>query len=137
MAKYNGELALEKGRELVARSRRVGTNVTLYTGPELGRLADSVGQRNIFGGHNWDTRVRNRSAKYTVVLGSEKVVTKNPLPEQAETIAAMDREFTRVFGGDFDGKVHRLLHETLVGNHAVHHSPGHCFLGGNDISGET
>jgi len=104
MAKYNGELALEKGRELVARSRRVGTNVTLYTGPELGRLADSVGQRNIFGGHNWDTRVRNRSAKYTVVLGSEKVVTKNPLPEQAETIAAMDREFTRVFGGDFDGK---------------------------------
>jgi len=103
MAKYNGEMALEKARELVSRSRRVGTNVTIYTGPELGRLADSVGQRNIFGGHNWDTRVRNRSAKYTVVLGSEKVATKNPLPEQVETIAAMDREFSRVFGGEFDG----------------------------------
>ena len=104
MAKYNGEMALEKARELVARSRRVGTNVTVYTGPELGRLADNVGQRNTFGGHNWDTRVRNRSAKYTVVLGSDKVVTKNTLPEQVETIGAMDREFTRVFGGEFDGR---------------------------------
>ena len=81
--------------------------MSLYTGPELGRLADSVGQRNIFGGHNWDTRVRNRSAKYTVVLGSEEVAIRNPLPEQVETIAAMDGDFARIFGGEFDGKQYR------------------------------
>ncbi len=104
MAKYNGEAALKKITELVARSRRVGTNITLYTGPELGRLAESVGQRNIFGGYNWDTRVRNRSESYTVLLGSEEVATKNPSPEQVETLSAMDREFTRIFGGEFGGK---------------------------------
>jgi len=51
--------------------------------------------------------VRNRSAKYTVVLGSEKVAIRNPLPEQAETIAAMDGDFARIFGGEFDGKQYR------------------------------
>ena len=104
MAKYDGATVLEKIRELTFRSRRVETNVTLYTGPELGRLAESVGQRNIFGGYNWDTRVRNRSAKYTVVLGSEKIATRNPSPEQAETLSDMDREFARIFGGEHDGK---------------------------------
>ena len=103
MARYNGEIVLEKVKELVARSRRVGTNVTLYTGPELGRLAESVGQRNIFGGYNWDTRVRNRSARYTVILGSEKVVTSSPSTEQRETISVMDREFARIFGGEYQG----------------------------------
>ncbi|MFQ5875146.1 MAG: phosphoenolpyruvate carboxykinase (ATP), partial [Dehalococcoidia bacterium] len=104
MAKYDGTTVLEKIRELTSRSRRVETNVTLYTGPELGRLAESVGQRNVYGGYNWDTRVRNRSAKYTVVLGSEKTATRNPSPEQAETLSGMDRQFTRVFGGEHDGK---------------------------------
>ncbi len=51
--------------------------------------------------------MRNRSAKYTVVLGSEKVAIRNPLPEQAETIAAMDGDFARIFGGEFDGKQYR------------------------------
>ena len=104
MAKYDGATVLEKIRELTFRSRRVETNVTVYTGPELGRLAESVGQRNIFGGYNWDTRVRNRSAKYTVVLGSEKIATGNRSPEQAETLSGMDREFTRMFAGEYDGK---------------------------------
>jgi hypothetical protein len=103
VARYNGEIMLEKVKELVARSRRVGTNVTLYTGPELGRLAESVGQRNIFGGYNWDTRVRNRSARYTVILGSGKVVTSSPSTEQRETISVMDREFARIFGGEYEG----------------------------------
>lgn len=103
MGNYDSATVLEKIKELALRSRRVETNVTLYTGPELGRLAESVGQRNIFGGYNWDTRVRNRSAKYTVLLGSEKIATRNPSPEQAETLSGMDREFTRIFGGDHDG----------------------------------
>jgi phosphoenolpyruvate carboxykinase (ATP) len=104
MAKYDGATVLKKVRELTSRSRRVETNVTVYTGPELGRLAEGVGQRNVFGGYNWDTRVRNRSAKYTVVLGSKKTATRNPSPEQADTLSGMDRQFTRTFGGEHDGK---------------------------------
>lgn len=104
MTEYSGEVVLEKIKELLSRSRRVGTNVTLYTGPELGRLAESVGQRNIFGGYNWDTRVRNRSAGYTVVLGSEEVATRRPSSTQKETQSAMDEHLTRIFGGVLDGK---------------------------------
>ena len=104
MAGYTGDRVAELVRGLVDRSRHVGTNVTLYTGPELGRLAESCGQRNVFGGYNWDTRVRNRSAKYTVIAGSEKVQPAKLGPEQTETLRGMDREFTRVFGGEFGGK---------------------------------
>lgn len=104
MAEYDGNIALEKVKGLISRSRRVGTNVTLYTGPELGRLAEGVGQRNIYGGYNWDSRVRNRSAKYTVVLMDEEAPAENLLPEQVETSSAMDKEFTRIFGGVYDRK---------------------------------
>jgi phosphoenolpyruvate carboxykinase (ATP) len=103
MAGYDGAKVLEQIRGLVDRSRHVASNVTLYTGPELGRLAEGSGQRNVFGGYNWDTRVRNRSAKYTVIVGSEKVQPKKMGPEQQETLRGMDREFTRVFGGEFGG----------------------------------
>lgn len=102
-AQYSGPVVLDKVKELVRRSRRVGSNVTLYTGPELGRMAENVGQRNVFGGYNWDTKVRNRSAKYTVVLGSQEVA-RNPLSQQAEVLAGMAKEFTRLFGGEWDGK---------------------------------
>ena len=58
-----------------------------YTGPELGRLAESSGQRNIHGGYNWDTRVRNRSAKYTVIVGSDAVRPPKLGPEQLQKLA--------------------------------------------------
>jgi phosphoenolpyruvate carboxykinase (ATP) len=104
MADYTGEKVLEQVRQLVDRSRHVGTNVTLYTGPELGRLAESSGQRNIYGGYNWDTRVRNRSAKYTVIAGSDAVQPTQTSPEQQETLKGMNKEFVRVFGGEHGGK---------------------------------
>src|SRR4030042_1695386 len=106
MTEYDGNVALEKVKGLILRSRRVGTNVTMYTGPELGRLAEGVGQRNIFGGYNWDSRVRNRSAKYTVVLLDGGVSTDNLLPEQVETLSTMSKEFTRIFGGVYEEKQH-------------------------------
>ena len=101
MVKHNGVMALEKIIELMTRSRRVGTNVTLYTGPELGRLAESVGQRNVFGSYNWDTKIRSRSARYTMILGSDKVATKEPWQGALES---MDLGFTRIFGGEYDGE---------------------------------
>lgn len=101
MANFSGARVRHLLEELIERSRHVGTNVTLYTGPELGRLAEMVGQRTIYGGHNWDTRVRSRSAKYTVVVGSEKVAMRKLLPEQQETLEQMDWYLTRVFGGTY------------------------------------
>jgi len=101
---HDGNWVLERLKELVARSRHVGTNVTLYSGPEIGRIAESTGQRNVFGGHNWDTRVRNRSAKFTVMVGADAVATKNPLPQQVETLQHMGLFFMRIFGGEYKGK---------------------------------
>lgn len=91
-------------QELIDRSAHVGTNVTLYTGPELGRLAESLGQRNIYGGYNWDTKIRNRSAKYSVTLGSDEVADTKVSPTQKETIDALDLYMTRIFGGEHRGK---------------------------------
>ncbi|MBM3956751.1 MAG: phosphoenolpyruvate carboxykinase (ATP), partial [Gemmatimonadetes bacterium] len=99
--KYDPAAVLEKVRELVARSRRVGTNVTGYTGPEIGRLAESVGQRNIFGGYNWDTRVTSRSARFTAVVGSG-AVESNP----SNVMELMEPDLVRVFGGELDGKAY-------------------------------
>jgi len=104
MEKYSGEWVLERVKELVVRANHVGLNVTRYTGPEIGRIAESTGQRSIFGGHNWDTRVRNRSAKYSVNLGSDEVATKTVLPQQIETVEQRGLYFTRIFGGQYDGK---------------------------------
>jgi len=106
MVTYDGQWALERVKELIARSHHVGTNVTHYAGPELGRIAESTGQRSIFGGHNWDTRVRNRSAKYSVIVGSEAVATKNLFPQQAETIENMGHYFVRIFGGEYKGQTY-------------------------------
>jgi len=106
MGLYDGEWALERVKELVDRAQHVGTNVTIYTGPELGRFAESTAQRSIFGGHNWDTRVRSRSARYTVILGSEAVATRDLLPQQEETLKIKDLFFTRIFGGEYDGKTY-------------------------------
>jgi phosphoenolpyruvate carboxykinase (ATP) len=136
MNKYNGQWALERLKELVARSRHVGTNVTLYSGPEIGRIAESTGQRNIFGGHNWDTRVRNRSAKYSVIVGSDTVATRNPLPQQVETIQKMDWFFTRIFGGEYENKAYPghanrlatdLVHR-VMGNGADPDFTFNCYL---------
>ena len=106
MGMYDGEWAFERVKELVARSQHVGTNVTLYTGPELGRFAESAGQRSIFGGHNWDTRVRSRSARYSVIIGSDEVATKSSLPEPQETLKTKDGYFTRIFGGEYAGETY-------------------------------
>jgi len=104
VAQFTGETVREKTTQLIERSRRVGTNVTIYTGPELGRLALLTGQRNIYGGYNWDTRIRNRSAKYTVCVGSEKVADADPRKEQEQTLAQMPLYLTRLFGGSLNNK---------------------------------
>ena len=43
MTVYNAIALRGKILELIERSHHVGTNVTLYTGPELGRLAEANG----------------------------------------------------------------------------------------------
>jgi len=104
MSRFDGKTVAELTSALVDRARHVGTNVTLYIGPELARAAESTGQRNIFGGFNWDTRVRNRSAKYSVIVGSDAVAMQKPGPEQAETLRQMQLNMSRIFGGTYDGK---------------------------------
>lgn len=107
MALFDGPRVRQEIARLIEKSRKVGTNVIRYYGPELGRIALSTGQRNVFGGYNWDTHVRNRSAKYTVIVGSPAVADRNPKPEQIETLEKLDWFLTRVFGGSFDGKPYR------------------------------
>ena len=99
MVTYGETAVFEKVTELVARSRRVGTNVTGYTGPEIGRLAESAGQRNVYGGYNWDTRVTSRSARFTTVVGNEGIAT-NP----SNVLDFMPLDLVRVFGGEHEGK---------------------------------
>ena len=98
------EYVLEKVKELVARSRHSGTNVTEYMGPSLRMFSEVTGQRTKHSGFNWDTRVRSRSAKYTVLVGSDKVQLRKPGPEQKETLSEIDVNLARVFGGSVDGK---------------------------------
>ncbi|MEW6442019.1 MAG: phosphoenolpyruvate carboxykinase (ATP) [bacterium] len=107
MSLYDGQGVLDKIATLLEKSRRAGTNVIHYKGPELGRTAISAGQRNIYGGYNWDTRVRNRSAKYTVTIGSPAVEDPNPKAEQVETLQKLDLFMTRIFGGRHEGKDYR------------------------------
>jgi phosphoenolpyruvate carboxykinase (ATP) len=101
---YDGKRISDKIEELIERSRHVGRNVTSYTGPELGRLAESAGQRDIYGGYNWDTHVRNRSEKYTAIVGTEAVATKNPSKFEQEALAQMPKFMVRLFGGEYEGK---------------------------------
>lgn len=56
MAGYAEDQVLEQARLFADCSRHVGTNVTLCTWPEPGRLEEGSGQRNIHGGSNGDTR---------------------------------------------------------------------------------
>ena len=104
MSKFDGKTVAGLIRALAERSRHVGTNVTHYTGPEIGRLAEASGQRNIYGGYNWDSSVRNRSARYTVIVGSKDVAAGKLPPAQQETFAALDLQMTRIFGGTLNGK---------------------------------
>jgi phosphoenolpyruvate carboxykinase (ATP) len=123
MGMYDGQWVLERLKQLAGRYKHVGSNVTLYSGPEIGRIAESTGQRSVFGGHNWDTRVRNRSAKYTVMIGAEAVATKNPVPGQVETIQNMDLFFTRIFGGEYTGKTY-AGHANRLATDLVHRVMG-------------
>jgi len=99
---YDEATVLEEVRELVVRSTRVGTNVTGYTGPAIGRLAESVGQRNVFGGYNWDTKVTSRSARFTAVVGSEAVAS-NP----SNVLDSIGHDLARVFGGEHEGRCYQ------------------------------
>ena len=98
----NHEHILEKVKELVARSQHSATNVTEYMGPSLRIFSEITGQRTKYSGFNWDTRVRSRSARYTVIVGDKKVTQAKLGAEQKETLKDMDVNMTRVFGGTMD-----------------------------------
>ncbi|MBD3184228.1 phosphoenolpyruvate carboxykinase (ATP) [Candidatus Poribacteria bacterium] len=100
MGKY--DFVLEKVKEIIARSKHSATNVTEYMGPSLRIISEVTGQRTKYSGFNWDTRVRSRSAKYTVTVGSEKVTLQNMSKEQNETMDQIDVNLARVFGGCVD-----------------------------------
>ena len=70
----NYKFVLDKILELKARSQHSATNVTEYMGPSLRMISEVTGQRTKYSGFNWDTRVSSRSAKYTVSVGSKKVM---------------------------------------------------------------
>ena len=107
------ESVLDKVREIIARSEHSATNVTEYMGPSLRLFSEVTGQRTRHSGFNWDTRVRSRSAKYTVIAGSDKVTQKTLLPEQGETLAEMEVNLARIFGGSVEGKEYRGHANTL------------------------
>jgi len=100
----NHKNVLDKTRKIIAKSEHSATNVTEYMGPSLRLFSEITGQRTKYSGFNWDTRVRSRSAKYTVVVGSDKVTEKNLKPEQEETLAEKNVNLARVFGGSVKGK---------------------------------
>jgi len=95
---------LEQIKDLVARSKHSATNVTEYMGPSLRLISELTGQRTKYSGFNWDTRVRNRSAKYTALIGSEDLMKGNTDPEQKQTAAEIEVQMARVFGGNIGGK---------------------------------
>ncbi len=94
---------LEKVRDVIAKSKHSATNVTEYMGPSLRLFSEITGQRTKHSGFNWDTRVRSRSANYTVIVGGDEVMQKNLSLEQQGTLADMDANLARVFGGPVDG----------------------------------
>ena len=103
----NHEYILEKIKELVARSEHSATNVTEYMGPSLRIFSEITGQRTKYSGFNWDTRVRSRSAKYTVIVGGKDVAQPKLGDEQKETLKDMDVNMTRVFGGTMDDQEYK------------------------------
>jgi phosphoenolpyruvate carboxykinase (ATP) len=102
MGEYN--YILEHISNLIAKSKHSATNVTEYMGPSLRLISELTGQRTKYSGFNWDTRVRNRSEKYTAIIGSEELMKGNKALEQKETLLEKDRQLARVFGGSFGGK---------------------------------
>lgn len=98
---------LHKIEQIIAKSGHSATNVTEYMGPSLRLFSEITGQRTKYSGFNWDTRVRSRSAKYTVLVGSDKVMMKKLRPEQEETLGEMKVNLARVFGGSVDGTEYR------------------------------
>ncbi len=103
----NYDYILQKIQKLITKSRHSGTNVTEYMGPALRIISELTGQRTRYSGFNWDTRVRNRSEKYTAVIGSEELMKGNRLPEQLEALKDLDLNMTRVFGGTYDNKEYK------------------------------
>ncbi|HGJ64254.1 TPA: phosphoenolpyruvate carboxykinase (ATP), partial [bacterium] len=93
--------------DLIARSKHSATNVTEYMGPALRLISELTGQRTRYSGFNWDTRVRNRSEKYTAIIGSDELMKGNKAPEQLETLKEKDIQLARVFGGTFGGKEYK------------------------------
>lgn len=95
---------LDKIKEIIARSKHSATNVTEYMGPSLRIISELTGQRTKYSGFNWDTRVRNRSEKYTALIGSPEIMQGNKVEEQKITLEDLDLNLTRVFGGTYNGK---------------------------------
>ncbi len=106
----NHEHILENVKEIVSRGKHSATNVTEYMGPSLRIFSEITGQRTKYSGFNWDTRVRSRSAKYTALVGSDKVRSKKLGPEQQESLAEMDVNLARIFGdgGQYKGHVNMM-----------------------------
>jgi phosphoenolpyruvate carboxykinase (ATP) len=102
MSEYN--YILDKINDIIAKSKHSGTNVTEYMGPALRLISELNGQRTRYSGFNWDTKVRNRSEKYTALVGSEEVMKGNRMPEQLEALRDINVNLTRVFGGNLAGK---------------------------------
>lgn len=109
----NYDHILQKIQEIIAKSKHSATNVTEYMGPALRTISELSGQRTRYSGFNWDTRVRNRSEKYTAIIGNEELMKGNRLPEQFEALKDLDFNISRVFGGiynnrEYKGHVNRL-----------------------------
>jgi len=102
MSEYN--YILDKINEIIAKSKHSGTNVTEYMGPALRLISELNGQRTRYSGFNWDTKVRNRSEKYTALVGSEEVMKGNRMSEQLEALRDININLARVFGGNLAGK---------------------------------
>ncbi len=103
---FTGPIVVEKVKEIAGRAGKEGSNVTRYSEVELRDLAERTGQRNLYGAYNWDTHVRSRSAKFSVCIGGDEITSQNRLPEQKETLQALDLAMARVFGGEVKGKQH-------------------------------
>ena len=95
---------LDRVNEIIARSKHSATNVTEYMGPSLRTISELTGQRTRYSGFNWDTRVRNRSEKYTALVGSPEVMQGNRVTEQKKTLDDLELNLVRVFGGVYKDK---------------------------------
>lgn len=100
----NYDYILGKIQELTARAKHSATNVTEYMGPSLRLFSELTGQRTRHSGFNWDTRVRNRSEAYTIIIGNEEITQIDRSDEQKLTHKDLDLNLARIFGGNHGGK---------------------------------